>query len=440
MSKKLKKKVRRILVLFIGIIVIIGIFVVFNKSLSKKPIETIKKITKPKIVEVWPKVYEINMVATGDGLLHNSVYNDAKGRNGKTYDFSHQLSLVKDIISSYDIAYYNQETLFGGPQPGFKDEGYGSYPHFNSPSEFGDAMVDTGFNLVSLASNHSADCKATNESCLTNSYNYWSSKNIVFDGFNDDEAKENKYNTGEKNNITYGFLNYTDTLNGLDSTVRNIRYLIDTMDFADGSIDSCPENYSYSTDIGKCVSNNVTNEITELRSKVDVLIVAMHWHYSSAEYQQKPTQMNENIAKYLNSLGVDIILGTYSHCIQPFDIIGEEHKTLVFYSLGNFISNQVPQFMGSVGNKGQIGVLANFKITKTLEKDGTSKIEIGDLGADLLYTYRSPKAEFKVVPFSRMTSDYCSDEEAKKIYENYSSVLTSLNENITIKELSSDIN
>ena len=81
--------------------------------------------------------------------------------------------------------------------------GYCSYPYFNSPSEFGDAMVDAGFNMISLASNHSADCTYASDTCITNSYNYWKSKNVIFDGFNEDESKENKYNIGEKNGIKY---------------------------------------------------------------------------------------------------------------------------------------------------------------------------------------------------------------------------------------------
>lgn len=56
------------------------------------------------------------------------------------------IELIKPISSSYDLAYYNQETILGG-----KAIPYSNYPRFNSPQEVGDAMIDAGFDLVSLA-------------------------------------------------------------------------------------------------------------------------------------------------------------------------------------------------------------------------------------------------------------------------------------------------
>ena len=282
--------------------------------------------------------------------------------------------------------------------------GYCSYPYFNSPSEFGDAMVDAGFNMISLASNHSADCTYASDTCITNSYNYWKSKNVIFDGFNEDESKENKYNIGEKNGIKYGFLNYTNTLNGLDNSVSNIKYKIDLYD-----------------------EETAKKEIEDLKTKVDVVIVAMHWHKASAEYETVPTQANKEIANYLASLGVDIILGTYSHCLQPFDIIG---NTVVFYSLGNFISNQ-GDLISSIGYKGVVGVLASMDITKTTYEDGSVEVKVDNLGADLTYTYNKNHRDYKVIPFSKMSEEY--NKDYKNIYEDYKNILTSLNQNINVK-------
>lgn len=423
MSRKLKKKFKLILILIIGLLLVGGSLFIFKDSIFKNNEEDpIKKITTKKPVEVWPKVYKASMIATGDGLLHNGVYNDAKrhATGDKEFDFTHQFKLVKDIIPNYDIAYYNQETLFGGPQPGFPDNGYGSYPHFNSPSAFGDDMVDLGFNLVSLASNHSADCKSTNESCITNSYEYWSKKGVVFDGFNADETKENKYNISEVNGITYGFLNYTNTLNGLDSTVRGFEYLIDTWD-----------------------DETVEKEINELRPKVDVLIVAMHWHLSSPEYSHVPSEKEKEIANYLASKDVDIVLGTHSHCIQPMNEIittkedGTTHKTTVFYSLGNFLSNQLDLNDKYVGS---IGVLATLDITKTVEKDGTTTIEIGNYGADLIFSHHTNNYVYTVVPFSKMTSEYLEPTLAQNLYTEYAGYFNNLYSNIKIEEIGSKLN
>lgn len=404
------KKIISIILLLLGCVVVY--YFVFQTKDIKSNNNVLETFKKEK--EVWPKVHKASLLATGDGLLHNAVYLDAYDRSTDTFDFHPQLSMVKDIINKYDIAYYNQETVFGGklperfPEINYEVKGYGSYPHFNSPSEYGDAMVDIGFNLISLASNHSADCTYESKTCIDNSYNYWKNKNVVFDGFNDSESKKNKYNIGEVNGIKYGFLNYTNTLNGLNGYIKDYPYLIDMYD-----------------------EETAKKEINELKEKVDVIIVAMHWHKNSAEYGITPTESNIQIAEYLSSLGVDIILGTYSHCLQPFDIIGD-NNTVVFYSLGNFISNQ-GDLISSIGYKGIVGVLATMDITKTEYEDGTTEIKVDNLGADLTYTYNKNHKNYLVIPFSKMTSKYNSNYES--IYNEYKNILTSLNTNINIKAI-----
>ncbi|MBE6155408.1 MAG: CapA family protein [Firmicutes bacterium] len=418
MKRKLKKKVKVILFLFL-ILSLGALSLYYAKDFlleNNKPIN--KTSTQKKEEEIWPKVSKISLVATGDALLHNSVYKDGYDSKTQTYDYSHQLALVKDIVSSFDIAYYNQETLFGGKQEKvftnstYQIPGYSSYPYFNSPSEYGDAMVEAGFNMVSLASNHSADCTWNSKECIINSYNYWQSKDVIFDGFNPSAENTNNYIIKEKNGIKYTMLNYTTTLNGLDGYIKNNPYLVDTYN-----------------------AEKVKQDIEEVRNQVDVLIVAMHWH-TGAEYTFTPTAKNREITEYLSSLGVDIVLGTYSHCLQPFDIVND---TVVFYSLGNFISNQ-NDLIASIGYKGVIGALASLDITKTVQKDGTSEIKIDNIAADLIYTHEKNAASstgYVVVPFSKMTEEY--NRNYKQLYTDYSAVLTSLNPNIRIVPLGSKL-
>ena len=111
--------------------------------------------------------YKLSMIMAGDNLIHSSIYKDASKGNNQ-YDFTKMYDLLKPIVTNYDIAYYNQETILGG-----KELGVSNYPTFNSPQEVGDAMIDAGFNLVSLATNHTMD---RGEAGVINSVNYWKSK------------------------------------------------------------------------------------------------------------------------------------------------------------------------------------------------------------------------------------------------------------------------
>ena len=105
-----------------------------------------------------------------DALIHDRLYNDAY--NDGVYDFKPYLKLIKDKVKNHDLAYYNQETILGGTSIGLS-----SYPSFNSPQELGDAMIDAGFNLVSLATNHTLD---RGEKAVLLSREYWNSKDNVY--------------------------------------------------------------------------------------------------------------------------------------------------------------------------------------------------------------------------------------------------------------------
>ena len=74
-------------------------------------------------------VYEASMVAVGDILLHDTVYNDFK-LEGDLFDFSPLLENIKPYIEPADFAFANQETNIGGLEIGLS-----SYPNFNSPYE-----------------------------------------------------------------------------------------------------------------------------------------------------------------------------------------------------------------------------------------------------------------------------------------------------------------
>ena len=89
-----------------------------------------------------------SFAAVGDALIHQGVYNAARVEDD-AFDFRPMLRLIADRIARHDLAFYNQETILGGVELGLS-----TYPRFNSPQEVGDAFIDTGFNLVSLANNH----------------------------------------------------------------------------------------------------------------------------------------------------------------------------------------------------------------------------------------------------------------------------------------------
>ena len=151
----MKKKLAISLVIIVLITVGIYFFTQNNQKEETKLKEKKTEIKKePEI-----KTSKLSLIMVGDALLHSSLYRD--GYNNGTYNFTSQLELIKPIVQNYDLAFYNQESILGGTELGLSD-----YPTFNSPKEFGDAMIDAGFNLVSLANNHTLDREKKPSSAL----------------------------------------------------------------------------------------------------------------------------------------------------------------------------------------------------------------------------------------------------------------------------------
>ena len=116
--------------------------------------------------------------------------------------------------------------------------------------------------------------------------------------------------------------------------------------------------------------------------------------------------------------------------MQPFDIIG---NTVVFYSLGNFISNQ-GDLISSIGYKGVVGVLASMDITKTTYEDGSAEVKVDNIGADLTYTYNKNHRDYKVIPFSNPDiKTYLSDYE--RVYNKYASVIKNMDNTIEVNSI-----
>ena len=407
--RKLKKGFKIFLVIFsITLISIIGYIII-------KPNKDNKTISKPNILNKnEDKHYEASLIAVGDYLIHSSVYKDANRlANGDGYDFKPMISYIKEIVSNYDIAYYNQETILGGSELGLSD-----YPTFNSPYEAGDAMLDAGFNLVSLATNHTMD---SGKKAVENSCKYWQSKeNVLTAGSYCSEEERNKINIKEINNIKYTMLNYTYGTNGMP--VAN-DYLVNVWPTDIDNINNPEKDTKY-----QAYKKQVKEDIDKVKDKVDFLIVAMHW---GVEYTHEPTAYEKDMASYLASLGVNLIIGTHPHVIQPVTWIDD---TLVIYSLGNFISAQYQNKNTCTNYKCTTELMTSLKIEKDIKNNQTS-VKITNVENELLYNYynQSTWRNFKVIPFSNpKIKEYLPNY--KEVYNTYKAVVQKIDNEITVKD------
>ena len=406
-TKKKKRKIRLKKKVVIILLIISLIFITINLLINKNQIQNKPEpITKKEPVQEKLKQTSLSLVMVGDALIHDKIYNEAKKLGNGTYDFKPMLESIKPLIQKYDLAYYNQETILGG-----SDIGVSSYPAFNSPYEVGDAFIDAGFNLVSLATNHTLDRK---EQAIINSRNYWNSKeNILAVGSYTSIDERNQPQIREKNDITYTMLNYTYGTNGI-KVPSGKEYLVNLWPVTGNNpeADTTYQNYK----------EQVKKDIEAVKEQVDVLIVAMHW---GIEYQTTPNNYQQDMAIYLESLGVDIIIGTHPHVIQPITWIND---TIVIYSLGNFISAHEV-----INLSNRIGLMTSIKITKE-EKNNQTTITLNNLENELLYTnYTKNYQNISVIPFSQLTEEILPNY--KQTYDKYKEIVQAIDSNISVNPI-----
>lgn len=276
--------------------------------------------------EPVPEYATVSIAAVGDNLIHSSIYKQAAARaSDGGYDFGFAYENVEDIIRRADMAIINQETLIcnGEYEPS-------TYPRFNSPPELGDHMLSIGFDVFTMANNHTLD-KGTDG--LTACLDYWDSREsaVVCGAYRNAEDRAN-IRTAEFEGVTFSFLSYTESLNGLSLPADSELSIGDAYDI-----------------------DTMISEIKAAEEISDVTVVALHW---GVENSDMISDYQRTTAKQLADAGADIIIGNHPHVLRDIEEIEREDGsvTLCAYSLGNFISAQ------SVGQN-LIGGILEFDVS-----------------------------------------------------------------------------
>ena len=252
----------------------------------------------------------VSFTAVGDNLIHSSIYNQAAKRSSEGgYDFTFAYENAVDLIESADIAVINQETLICNDvyEPS-------TYPRFNSPVALGDHMLNIGFDVFTIANNHTLD---KNTDGLTACLDYWDSReNAVTAGAYRNSEDKNNIRTNQVNGVTFSYLSYTESLNGLYLPADSPLIIGDANDL-----------------------EGIVNDIEAAEEISDVCVVALHW---GVENSDVISDHQRSYAKILADAGADIIIGNHPHVLRDIEYIEREDgsKALCAYSLGNFISAQ----------------------------------------------------------------------------------------------------
>lgn len=369
------------------------------------------EINATKIANDDSSVKNVTISAIGDIMAHDDQLKAQFDKDTNTYSFNNNFKYVKPYISNSDLAIANLETTLAGPKAK-----YSSFPKFNSPDELADAIKDSGVDIVSTINNHTYDRGSDG---VYRTLDVLNSKDIEHVGTQKNDKDENfliKDVDGVKLGITaysYGQVyGSTTALNGLN---------IDYNDLNNLNI----FNSSY-VDIA---FNEIKDTLDVMNNKEsDLQVVILHW---GDEYTRQPNEFQKELAKKLCDYGVDIIIGSHPHMVQPIEMIKSDendNETLVIYSLGNFLSNQRNEILNKKYTED--GVIANIGINKNLNTGETkiSSVEYIPTWVNK-YNNKNGKLTYEIIPLINEKQlskiDNLPLDKAKKSYDNTTSIIGS---------------
>ena len=316
-----------------------------------------------------PTVQTLRFSATGDNLIHEGLYNQARARaDDGGYDFSAAYAPMRDFYAGFDLNWLNQETLVNDA---YEPSGY---PCFSTPGDITDALYDLGFRVFSLSNNHSYDKGAGG---IAASREHWAAmpEDVVTAGFYDLSDPTAGLALQTVNGITIGYLSYTEHTNGIPTPADTDYGVI----------------YLSQTDV-------IEAQIAALRPACDLLVVSCHW---GVEGSHTVTDAQRDTAQWLADAGADLIIGTHPHVTQTAQWLtaADGRQVFVAYSLGNFISAQAQA-------DNMIGAVLGITMEKTTQPDGTVTVALKDPGLYPTVTqYESGYRDIRVYPYPDYTDE-----------------------------------
>jgi poly-gamma-glutamate capsule biosynthesis protein CapA/YwtB (metallophosphatase superfamily) len=266
----------------------------------------------------------LRIIFAGDVMGHDTQIQAAYVDSTDAYDYGKCFSSLKPYLRNADVAVTNLEVTLAGPP-------YEGYPRFSSPDALLDGLMDAGFNVLVNANNHALD---KGREGFERTQKVAGQKGMILTGsFLSPGQRERTYPLLlEKNDILLAMLNYTYGTNGLKADTPNIVNYIDTL--------------------------TIKRDIQKVKLVAPDFTVAMiHW---GNEYQRREDTLQRELAAYMFRQGVDVIIGSHPHVVQPVEYIRTDtgFYDLVVYSLGNFISNQRDRYRDG-------GILFGLELEKT---------------------------------------------------------------------------
>lgn len=312
---------------------------------------------------------ELTLIASGDVLSHITNTQAAKMADG-SYDFWPQMSEIKGLLSDGDYTLVNLESPIAGEKFGYR-----GFPKFNAPVNLGFTLKKLGVDLAITSNNHAMD---NGFEGLKQNLDNLDRIGLEHTGTNRTQAEADEVFIKEINGIKIGFIATSYGTNNIP----------------------VPNKYAVDLNSKKLIKQKIAQAREE---GAEIIVHHIHW---GQEYTEYPSQYQMDYYGIMTEEGVDVIIGSHPHRLQPMEMRkithdGKIKNQAVIWSTGNM-------WQGQKKKRDYVNLGSVFRIGIE-RKDGIAQVK--DLDYDLIYNLRwkvDGKEQYKVIPQSDM--DLYKDE------------------------------
>ncbi|MBQ6594662.1 MAG: CapA family protein [Clostridia bacterium] len=256
---------------------------------------------------------------TGDIMCTDKQLAQAKRAGNGSYDFTSQLDQVFPYLQNADYTIGNLETTIGK----YGKHGYSGYPQFNTPESLLDTLKAAGYDFLTLGNNHMLDRWFDG---MKNTVAWVEQYGFDHVGAYRTKQERNSPVIVEINGIRFGFLAYVQTTNTMEN-------------YCDPAAKEYGVPYLSTADF--------TGDVQRLRSAGAEYVIALP--HMGTEYERTPDSTQKKYAQRLADAGVDLILSSHPHMVQPLGTIqttvnGAAKSVPIIWCLGNFVTSHEVQY------------------------------------------------------------------------------------------------
>ncbi len=272
---------------------------------------------------------QVSFAVSGDVIPHEAVRAAAAAEGPDAQGWAALFSDVADVFQSADFGFVNMET------PVAPEHSHGSKPFlFDAPLALPQALQSIGIHIVSFANNHVMDQGWPG---FAETRQHLRDIGLLFVGTSDNAAQSWQPVLTQTNGIKIGWLGMTRWLNGNRNPDSPDQPHVNFFPYPDSARGE--SNGASSSDKSGADEAQVLAAVRAARAQCDFLVVSMHW---GIEYAPAPRPEDIDLAHKMLDAGASVILGAHPHVLQPVETYrtADGRNTVIFYSLGNFLSNQ----------------------------------------------------------------------------------------------------